>query len=186
MRLLGLWSHLCPVNHMFSWKSEALLPCLQFQLGWTCLRVGSAEGLHGGTRGLEVCAQSQHHQYSSDSSHFTEKQSSWPGQSHWWGRLFCLEYPNNCSRTSYLPVFNSIWTQIAFISKFASPTEAAVDRQISFPLSNMLHVNGERNTQPLLHDFTEDIQFMDIEETSGQRASPLQFGTWEDQLSMWM
>lgn len=68
----------------------------------------------------------------------------------------------------------------ALISKCASPTEAAVDRQISFPLSNMLHVNGERNNQPLLHDFPEDIQFMDIEETSGlgraTRPSPLQFG----------
>lgn len=79
--------------------------------------------------------------------------------------------------------------RVALISKSASPTEAAVDRQINFPLSNMLHVNGERNNQPLLHDFTEDIQFMDIEETSGKRpatrASPLQFGTREDQLSIW-
>lgn len=49
-----------------------------------------------------------------------------------------------------------------------SVTETAVDRQISFPLSSVLHANGERNGQPLLHDFTEDIQFMDIEETSGK------------------
>lgn len=74
--------------------------------------------------------------------------------------------------------------RVAFVSKFASPIEAAVDRQISFPLSNMLHVNGERNNQPLLHEFTEDIQFMDIEETSGQRENPLQFGSGEDQLSI--
>ncbi|XP_029691286.1 baculoviral IAP repeat-containing protein 6 isoform X2 [Takifugu rubripes] len=51
-------------------------------------------------------------------------------------------------------------------------TEAAVDRQISFPLSNILQVNGERSSQPLLHDFTEDIQFMDIEETSGSVLCP--------------
>lgn len=64
-----------------------------------------------------------------------------------------------------------------------SSTETAVDRQISFPLSNVLHVNGERNGQPLLHDFTEDIQFMDIEETSGKehvqfslRLTLLRFG----------
>lgn len=50
-----------------------------------------------------------------------------------------------------------------------STLETAVDRQISFPLSNVLHVNGERNGQPLLHDFTEDIQFMDIEESSGNK-----------------
>lgn len=42
-----------------------------------------------------------------------------------------------------------------------------MDRQISFPLSNVLLANGEKNGQPALHDFTEDIQFMDIEETSG-------------------
>lgn len=54
-----------------------------------------------------------------------------------------------------------------------STSETAVDRQISFPLSNVLHVNGERNGQPLPHDFTEDIQFMDIEETSGK--GPVQF-----------
>lgn len=48
-----------------------------------------------------------------------------------------------------------------------SLTETAVDRQISFPLSNVLHANGERNGQSVLHDFTEDIQFMDVEETSG-------------------
>lgn len=59
-----------------------------------------------------------------------------------------------------------------------SPTETAVDRQISFPLSNVLHANGERNGQAALHDFAEDIQFMDIEETSGkdslQKLSQLQ------------
>lgn len=42
-----------------------------------------------------------------------------------------------------------------------------MDRQITFPLSQALHTNGERNGQPLLHDFAEDIQFMDIEESPG-------------------
>lgn len=50
-------------------------------------------------------------------------------------------------------------------------TETAVDRQISLPLSSVLHANGERNGQTLLHDFTEDIQFMDIEETSGKECN---------------
>lgn len=49
----------------------------------------------------------------------------------------------------------------------APPSESAVDRQIVFPLSHSLQTNGERNGQPLLHDFTDDIQFMDIEETGG-------------------
>jgi len=50
-----------------------------------------------------------------------------------------------------------------------------VDRQISFPLSNILHANGEKNGQPLLQDFTEDIQFMDIEETSGKKNHLMKF-----------
>lgn len=56
-----------------------------------------------------------------------------------------------------------------------SLTETAVDRQISFPLSNVLHANGERNGQPVLHDFTEDIQFMDVEETSGKEFKLFSF-----------
>ena len=36
-----------------------------------------------------------------------------------------------------------------------------------FPLSQALHTNGERNGPPLLHDFVEDIQGMDIEESPG-------------------
>lgn len=56
-------------------------------------------------------------------------------------------------------------------SIFMTLTETAVDRQISFPLSNILHVNGEKNGRPLLQDFTEDIQFMDIEETSGTHVT---------------
>lgn len=57
---------------------------------------------------------------------------------------------------------------LTVLCECACPPEAAVDRQISFPLSNILQVNGERSSQPLLHDFTEDIQFMDIEDTSGK------------------
>lgn len=45
--------------------------------------------------------------------------------------------------------------------------ETAVDRQIVFPLSHVLNSNGEKNGQPHLHDFAEDIQFMDIEESPG-------------------
>lgn len=48
-----------------------------------------------------------------------------------------------------------------------------MDRQISFPLSNILQVNGDGSSQPLLQDFTEDIQFMDIEETSGKEQGHL-------------
>lgn len=50
-----------------------------------------------------------------------------------------------------------------------------MDRQIPFPLSNALHVNGEKNGQPLLHDFPEDIQFMDIEDSSGNTLTKFTF-----------
>ncbi|CAB1312602.1 unnamed protein product, partial [Coregonus sp. 'balchen'] len=55
------------------------------------------------------------------------------------------------------------------LKKIIFSPETAVDRQISFPLSHVLHANGERNGQTLLQDFTDDIQFMDIEETPGSR-----------------
>ncbi|XP_032409947.1 baculoviral IAP repeat-containing protein 6 isoform X3 [Xiphophorus hellerii] len=51
-------------------------------------------------------------------------------------------------------------------------SDTAVDRQIAFPLSNVLQTNGEKNSQPLLQDYTEDIHFMDIEETSGSVLCP--------------
>lgn len=62
------------------------------------------------------------------------------------------------------------------VSKWSlSSTETAVDRQIPFPLSSALHVNGEKNGQPLLHDFSEDIQFMDIEDSSGSTFTKFTF-----------
>uniref|UniRef100_A0AAV2JLI0 Dual E2 ubiquitin-conjugating enzyme/E3 ubiquitin-protein ligase BIRC6 n=1 Tax=Knipowitschia caucasica TaxID=637954 RepID=A0AAV2JLI0_KNICA len=48
--------------------------------------------------------------------------------------------------------------------------ETPVDRPISFPLSS-LHSNGERNG-PVLSDCSEDIQFMDIEDTAGSMLCP--------------
>ncbi|XP_008401553.1 baculoviral IAP repeat-containing protein 6-like, partial [Poecilia reticulata] len=51
-------------------------------------------------------------------------------------------------------------------------SDTAVDRQIAFPLSNVLQTNGDKTSQPLLQDFTEDIHFMDIEETSGSVLCP--------------
>lgn len=53
-----------------------------------------------------------------------------------------------------------------------------MDRQIPFPLSNALHVNGEKNGQPLLHDFPEDIQFMDIEDSSGDTLFTFHLKYW--------
>lgn len=61
---------------------------LQLQLGWTRVWASATQGLHGGPCGLEVCPECQHHQHSSDPGHFTEEQSTWAGQSQWWGHYF--------------------------------------------------------------------------------------------------
>lgn len=46
---------------------------------------------------------------------------------------------------------------------FHSP-EAAVDRQITFPLSPAHNVETERNGKPGLVEFSEEMQYMDVEE----------------------
>lgn len=79
-----------------------------------------------------------------------------------------LKHTIHYGLNGYSNVFCSHLELTQAIYLFLLISETAVDRQISFPLSSVLHANGERNGQPLLHDFTEDIQFMDIEETSGK------------------
>lgn len=43
-------------------------------------------------------------------------------------------------------------------------SEAAVDRQITFPLSPAHNVEMERNGKPGLDDLNEEMQNMDVEE----------------------
>lgn len=42
--------------------------------------------------------------------------------------------------------------------------EAAVDRQITFPLSPAHNIDVERNGKPGLVEFSEEMQYMDVEE----------------------
>lgn len=42
--------------------------------------------------------------------------------------------------------------------------EAAVDRQITFPLSPAHNIEVERNGKPGLVEFNEEMQYMDVEE----------------------
>lgn len=42
--------------------------------------------------------------------------------------------------------------------------EAAVDRQITFPLSPAHNIEVERNGKPGLVEFSEEMQYMDVEE----------------------
>ncbi|XP_020337305.1 baculoviral IAP repeat-containing protein 6 isoform X17 [Oncorhynchus kisutch] len=121
-----------------------------------------------------------HQQHHGDAAQHTRTWKLQSDSSSWDEHVFELVLPKACmvGHVDFKFVMNANITNIPQIQitllKNKAPglgkvNETAVDRQISFPLSHVLHANGERNGQPLLHDFTDDIQFMDIEETSGSR-----------------
>ncbi|KAI3362796.1 hypothetical protein L3Q82_001656 [Scortum barcoo] len=124
-----------------------------------------------------------HQQHHGDAAQHTRTWKLQSDSSSWDEHVFELVLPKACmvGHVDFKFVLNANIVNIPQIQvtllKNKAPglgkvSETAVDRQISFPLSNVLHANGERNGQPLLHDFTEDIQFMDIEETSGSMLCP--------------
>ncbi|XP_055758242.1 baculoviral IAP repeat-containing protein 6 isoform X20 [Salvelinus fontinalis] len=121
-----------------------------------------------------------HQQHHGDAAQHTRTWKLQSDSSSWDEHVFELVLPKACmvGHVDFKFVMNANITNIPQIQitllKNKAPglgkvNETAVDRQISFPLSHVLHANGERNGQPLLHDFTDDIHFMDIEETSGSR-----------------
>ncbi|XP_061083476.1 baculoviral IAP repeat-containing protein 6 isoform X4 [Conger conger] len=121
-----------------------------------------------------------HQQHHGDAAQHTRTWKLQSDSSSWDEHVFELVLPKACmvGHVDFKFVMNANITNIPQIQvtllKNKAPglgkvNETAVDRQISFPLSHVLHTNGERNGQPLLHDFTEDIQFMDVEETPGSR-----------------
>ncbi|KAM4615408.1 dual E2 ubiquitin-conjugating enzyme/E3 ubiquitin-protein ligase BIRC6 [Polymixia lowei] len=124
-----------------------------------------------------------HQQHHGDAAQHTRTWKLQSDSSSWDEHVFELVLPKACmvGHVDFKFVMNANITNIPQIQvtllKNKAPglgkvNETAVDRQISFPLSHVLHANGERNGQPLLHDFTEDIQFMDIEETPGSMLCP--------------
>ncbi|XP_029926712.1 baculoviral IAP repeat-containing protein 6 isoform X5 [Myripristis murdjan] len=124
-----------------------------------------------------------HQQHHGDAAQHTRTWKLQSDSSSWDEHVFELVLPKACmvGHVDFKFVMNANITNIPQIQvtllKNKAPglgkvSETAVDRQISFPLSHVLHANGERNGQPLLQDFTEDIQFMDIEETSGSMLCP--------------
>ncbi|XP_046884773.1 baculoviral IAP repeat-containing protein 6 isoform X4 [Hypomesus transpacificus] len=121
-----------------------------------------------------------HQQHHGDAAQHTRTWKLQTDSSSWDEHVFELVLPKACmvGHVDFKFVMNANITNIPQIQvtllKNKAPglgkvNETAVDKQISFPLSHVLHANGERNGQPLLHDFAEDIQFMDIEETPGSR-----------------
>ncbi|XP_023819026.1 baculoviral IAP repeat-containing protein 6 isoform X2 [Oryzias latipes] len=124
-----------------------------------------------------------HQQHHGDAAQHTRTWKLQSESSSWDEHVFELVLPKACmvGHVDFKFVLNANITNIPQIQvtllKNKAPglgkvSETPVDRQISFPLSNILHANGEKNGQPLLQDFTEDIQFMDIEETSGSVLCP--------------
>ncbi|XP_039995720.1 baculoviral IAP repeat-containing protein 6 [Xiphias gladius] len=124
-----------------------------------------------------------HQQHHGDAAQHTRTWKLQSDSSSWDEHVFELVLPKACmvGHVDFKFVLNANIVNIPHIQvtllKNKAPglgkvNETAVDRQISFPLSNVLHANGERNGQPVLHDFTEDIQFMDVEETSGSMLCP--------------
>ncbi|KAL0964404.1 hypothetical protein UPYG_G00323370 [Umbra pygmaea] len=121
-----------------------------------------------------------HQQHHGDAAQHTRTWKLQSDSSSWDEHVFELVLPKACmvGHVDFKFVMNANITNIPQIQitllKNKAPglgkvNETAVDRQIPFPLSHVLHANGERNGQTLLHDFTDDIQFMDIEETPGSR-----------------
>uniref|UniRef100_A0AAX7TAX9 Dual E2 ubiquitin-conjugating enzyme/E3 ubiquitin-protein ligase BIRC6 n=1 Tax=Astatotilapia calliptera TaxID=8154 RepID=A0AAX7TAX9_ASTCA len=124
-----------------------------------------------------------HQQHHGDAAQHTRTWKLQSDSSSWDEHVFELVLPKACmvGHVDFKFVLNANIVNIPQIQvtllKNKAPglgkvSETAVDRQISFPLSNVLHANGERNGQPVMQDFTEDIQFMDIEETSGSMLCP--------------
>ncbi|KAJ8014186.1 hypothetical protein DPEC_G00037640 [Dallia pectoralis] len=121
-----------------------------------------------------------HQQHHGDAAQHTRTWKLQSDSSSWDEHVFELVLPKACmvGHVDFKFVMNANITNIPQIQitllKNKAPglgkvNETAVDRQIPFPLSHVLHANGERNGPTLLHDFTDDIQFMDIEETPGSR-----------------
>lgn len=62
-----------------------------------------------------------------------------------------------------ISVFPEPWAVFDIMLIFLFP-EAAVDRQIAFPLSPAHNIEVERNGKPGLAEFSEEMQYMDVEE----------------------
>ncbi|KAK7901724.1 hypothetical protein WMY93_018493 [Mugilogobius chulae] len=122
-----------------------------------------------------------HQQHHGDAAQHTRTWKLQSDSSSWDEHVLELVLPKACmvGHVDFKFVLNSNIVNIPQIQvtllKNKAPglgkvSETPVDRPISFPLSN-LQSNGERNG-PLLHDFSEDIQFMDIEDTAGSMLCP--------------
>ncbi|XP_068795505.1 baculoviral IAP repeat-containing protein 6 isoform X14 [Struthio camelus] len=124
-----------------------------------------------------------HQQHHGDAAQHTRTWKLQTDSNSWDEHVFELVLPKACmvGHVDFKFVLNSNITNIPQIQvtllKNKAPglgkvNEAAVDRQITFPLSPAHNIEMERNGKPALVEFSEEMQYMDIEEPQCLRLCP--------------
>ncbi|XP_071595306.1 dual E2 ubiquitin-conjugating enzyme/E3 ubiquitin-protein ligase BIRC6 isoform X9 [Heliangelus exortis] len=124
-----------------------------------------------------------HQQHHGDAAQHTRTWKLQTDSNSWDEHVFELVLPKACmvGHVDFKFVLNSNITNIPQIQvtllKNKAPglgkvNEAAVDRQITFPLSPAHNVEVERNGKPGLVELNEEMQYMDIEEPQCLRLCP--------------
>ncbi|XP_064914072.1 baculoviral IAP repeat-containing protein 6 isoform X11 [Columba livia] len=124
-----------------------------------------------------------HQQHHGDAAQHTRTWKLQTDSNSWDEHVFELVLPKACmvGHVDFKFVLNSNITNIPQIQvtllKNKAPglgkvNEAAVDRQITFPLSPAHNIEVERNGKPGLVEFSEEMQYMDIEEPQCLRLCP--------------
>ncbi|XP_057271384.1 baculoviral IAP repeat-containing protein 6 isoform X6 [Pezoporus wallicus] len=124
-----------------------------------------------------------HQQHHGDAAQHTRTWKLQTDSNSWDEHVFELVLPKACmvGHVDFKFVLNSNITNIPQIQvtllKNKAPglgkvNEAAVDRQITFPLSPAHNIEAERNGKPGLVEFSEEMQYMDVEEPQCLRLCP--------------
>ncbi|XP_039574733.1 baculoviral IAP repeat-containing protein 6 isoform X6 [Passer montanus] len=124
-----------------------------------------------------------HQQHHGDAAQHTRTWKLQSDSNSWDEHVFELVLPKACmvGHVDFKFVLNSNITNIPQIQvtllKNKAPglgkvNEAAVDRQIAFPLSPAHNIEVERNGKPGLAEFSEEMQYMDVEEPQCLRLCP--------------
>ncbi|XP_059697310.1 baculoviral IAP repeat-containing protein 6 isoform X5 [Haemorhous mexicanus] len=124
-----------------------------------------------------------HQQHHGDAAQHTRTWKLQTDSNSWDEHVFELVLPKACmvGHVDFKFVLNSNITNIPQIQvtllKNKAPglgkvNEAAVDRQIAFPLSPAHNIEMERNGKPGLAEFSEEMQYMDVEEPQCLRLCP--------------
>ncbi|XP_014111439.1 PREDICTED: baculoviral IAP repeat-containing protein 6 isoform X3 [Pseudopodoces humilis] len=124
-----------------------------------------------------------HQQHHGDAAQHTRTWKLQTDSNSWDEHVFELVLPKACmvGHVDFKFVLNSNITNIPQIQvtllKNKAPglgkvNEGAIDRQITSPLSPALNIEMERNGKPGLVEFSEEMQYMDVEEPQCLRLCP--------------